>query len=151
MAEQNIIIPTETREYNSVVEPEIYIKGLVFNGRQIEEAVCAEIRVGFDIDIEKVKSGIIGLKLHNVKGPDHLKVDLMWYNTIKDEPEYISILVSIDWEKALLDNYTRMGSVGIDTIQINMECVESGSSFTSTLLQLDRIKITKIDINVSYM
>ncbi len=114
--------------YEQNVECDFDYHGVKYKGKDIEYIYRPEINLVFNIDIEYKRSGINGMYVNNIKGPEILELEIETYNETTDETLSDLITLQPNWEEANKEVENEARYIGIeDEIQITLKNDQDGN------------------------
>jgi hypothetical protein len=115
--------------------------GLTFNGNQVDDVTANKIDVTFDIDMEGREWGIKNISVYNVKGPEQLSLNVIYYPQGSDDNVDEDITVALNWDDVEYDESDDLGYIGIGRdIIISLKNDENGS------FMVDKITVERTSI-----
>jgi hypothetical protein len=115
--------------------------GLTFHGNEVDDITANNIDVTFDIDMEGREWGIKNISVYNVKGPEQLGLNVIYYPQGSDDNVDEDITIALNWDDVEYEESDDLGYIGIGRdIIISLKNDENGG------FMVDKITVERTSI-----
>ena len=101
-------------KYRQEVTCSFEYHNLTYKGGDIDWIPDRIINVSFDIDMEARSFGIKDISVYNVKGPEAVEAEIIYYPEGTEESIEEEVALNIDWSTAVVDRDADISWIGLD-------------------------------------
>ena len=111
-----------SNSYSKIITPELEYHDVYFEGLEINEIICEDIKITYNIDIEYREWGIKNILIYNFRGPSEITLNINFYPSEEEDlyPVSKKINISLDWDKVISEISDEKGGITVEDVKIEL-------------------------------